>query len=463
MNENFIDKIFIINLNSSNEEIINKLSKIPFTSSVPYYILDAINGWEVVDDPSKCHYKFKIADWWEIDKSKVEDVKNPNNRFFTRPVTHGEAGCGLSHYNCIDIAYKEGCENILILEEDFVPLGKWPTAEMFQELPDDWSLLYLDRKQQWPDSKEKKVSSHVTEVGYTYNNHAYLVSRKGMKEVVSSPFLSNVIVSDEFFPAINGTSDREDAVKIFHNPEFKSYAFQGGFFNQTSNPSKNSLTEFNPKYLVKGEDSTAESYAILNDENWDDWCKKYIAPQILSKEYELIVDEPCSNVFTFPFFTKSFCEEIILLGEKKEWTTSRHEFYPTTDNLLEELGMEKIYNRIINEFVRPLAIWAWKLEGKSWDILRDESFIIKYTPEEQAHLGLHHDYSNITTLVNLNAGEFKGGGTYFPKYKTLVNPQEIGVMTLHPGNITHKHGARPVTEGTRYVVVSFIKNQDHVA
>ena len=84
--------------------------------------------------------------------------------------------------------------------------------------------------------------------------------------------------------------------------------------------------------------------------------------------------------------------------------------------------MEKIYNRLINEFVRPLAIWAWKLEGKSWDILRDESFIIKYTPEEQAHLGLHHDYSNITTLVNLNAGEFKGGGTYFPKYKTIITP-----------------------------------------
>ena len=33
-------------------------------------------------------------------------------------------------------------------------------------------------------------------------------------------------------------------------------------------------------------------------------------------------------------------------------------------------------------------------------------------------------------------------------------------MTLHPGNITHKHGARPTTKGTRYVVVRFIKNQD---
>lgn len=34
-------------------------------------------------------------------------------------------------------------------------------------------------------------------------------------------------------------------------------------------------------------------------------------------------------------------------------------------------------------------------------------------------------------------------------------------MTLHPGNITHKHGARAVTSGTRYVVVSFIKGGSH--
>ena len=64
-------------------------------------------------------------------------------------------------------------------------------------------------------------------------------------------------------------------------------------------------------------------------------------------------------------------------------------------------------------------------------------------------------------LINLNPGEFKGGGTWFPKYNYLANPTEIGMCTLHPGNITHKHGARPVTEGTRYVVVSFIKNADH--
>ena len=197
---------------------------------------------------------------------------------------------------------------------------------------------------------------------------------------------------------------------------------------------------------------------IQDDSNWEGWCEKYIHSMVRNGEYQLLVDEPATHIYNFPFFTKTFCDELIKLGEDQNWTNDRHEFYPTTDNLLEVLGMDKIYNKLINQFVRPLAVWAYGLDGKSWDTLTDESFIIRYKPDEQSHLGLHHDFSDITTLVNLNPGEFKGGGTYFPKYKVNVNPTELGIMTLHPGNITHKHGARPVTEGTRYVVVSFIRS-----
>ena len=201
---------------------------------------------------------------------------------------------------------------------------------------------------------------------------------------------------------------------------------------------------------------------IYDVSNFEAWSDKYIQPMVRNKEYELLVDEPGPNIYTFPFFTKVFCDELIKLGEQQQWKNDRHEFYPTTDNLLEVLGMDEIYNKVINTYVRPLAIWAYGLEGKHWDHLRDESFIIRYKSEEQSHLSLHHDFSNITTLVNLNPSEFKGGGTYFSKYKLNINPTEVGVMTLHPGNITHKHGARPVTEGTRYVVVSFIKGSSHL-
>jgi GR25 family glycosyltransferase involved in LPS biosynthesis len=460
-----LDFTYIINLNTPIGEVKNKMNKVKWPYNIPYYNLSAINGWEAVKDPTKSPFKFKLARWWK-------STEYGEKAFYNRDVTPGEAGCMLSHYQCIHNAYRDGFENILIFEEDFVPTGKFPSQAILDEVPSDCSLLYLDRNALWDYSRETKISKNVTKVGYTYNNHAYIVTRKGMKEVIDSAILDNVIVSDEFFPAINGTSDRKDAVEKFHNPNFKAYALNGGYFSQTSNPSINSLTEFSPEEVnssTKGQtgkvnlpNQSKTSLSILDYyDDIDKWEKKYINGLILNQQYDLIIDEPSFHVYTFPFFTKEFCSELIELSETIPWTTDRHKFYPTTDNLLADLGMGEIYNELINKHVQPLAKHVFQLEGKSWDTLRDESFIIRYKSDEQSHLSLHHDHSNITTLVNLNPGEFKGGGTFFNKTKVVVNPKEIGVMTLHPGNITHKHGARPVTEGTRYVVVSFITNTDH--
>ena len=458
-----IDFCYVINLNS--EDCIEKVKQIPFPCKTSYYIAEAVNGWEIVKTPSKSPFKYKVADWWKIDS----DVS-----FWNRDVTPGEIGCALSHYKIIKTAYAEGFTGILMLEEDFIPKGKFPTEEMLNNIPKDASIIYLDRNKVNSNAIEEVVNDDLTKASYSYNTHAYLVTRKGMKEIISSDFLNNIIPLDEFYSAANSDSERIDAVTKLSIDGFQAYAFKGGYFSQSSNRHTHSLTEFPPEVLNAKTGSTGDKtlfnktnsvkntiLPIQDASNFDLWSEKYIHPMVRSQEWELLTDEPGPNIYTFPFFTKAFCDELIELGEKYPWKTDRHEFYPTTDNLLEVLGMDKVYNQVINTYIRPLAMWAYSLEGKVWDHLRDESFIIKYPHDQQSHLSLHHDFSNITTLVNLNPGEFKGGGTYFAKYKLNVNPKEIGVMTLHPGNITHKHGARPVTEGTRYVVVSFIKGGSH--
>ena len=96
-----------------------------------------------------------------------------------------------------------------------------------------------------------------------------------------------------------------------------------------------------------------------------EWSRKYINPMLLQQKYDLIIDEPAPHVYLFPLFTKRFCKEMIALSEEFEWTTDRHEFYPTTDNLMETLFMKDIYNRVINDYVRPLAIDRFELEGTS--------------------------------------------------------------------------------------------------
>jgi len=189
------------------------------------------------------------------------------------------------------------------------------------------------------------------------------------------------------------------------------------------------------------------------------WIEKYIHPNSRTKDWELVVDESGDHqIYSWPLFTESFCNDMIQASEVGgEWSQSRHKFYPTTDKLLGWLDMNQTYCEILKEFVYPAAVHLYKLSGNSWRKLKFENFIAKYGEEgNQISLGLHHDTSLITALVNLSqcGKDFEGGGTYFQKQEVTIQPPK-GYVCVHPGNITHKHGARPTTSGKRYIIVSF--------
>jgi hypothetical protein len=182
--------------------------------------------------------------------------------------------------------------------------------------------------------------------------------------------------------------------------------------------------------------------------------ESYVSESTKTKEWGLIIDEVAPDIYSWPLLNKCFCDEIINTAEfNGNWQNDRHEFYPTNDMTLSSIGMDQAYNNILKEYVYEAAIEKWKLEGSSWKKLNFENFIIKYLPNQQSHLSLHHDSSKITSIVTLNEN-FEGGGTYFERQKFLLkNP--TGYVSIHPGNITHRHGARPITEGVRYVLVTF--------
>jgi hypothetical protein len=198
---------------------------------------------------------------------------------------------------------------------------------------------------------------------------------------------------------------------------------------------------------------------------WNDtaaWHRKFLVPGLIKKEWDLFVDEELDGAFVYPLFTKEFCKMIIEEAEHAQvWTFARHEFYPTTDFVLTEIGFDKIYYDLLWEFVMPMAIHKFGLEGKGWDQLTAENFLARYTPDTQGHLSIHHDHSHITALVNLSEKDedYTGGGTWFWRQKTLSRPPQ-GYVSVHPGNITHKHGARPVLSGKRYIIVSFMRNKE---
>jgi len=180
-------------------------------------------------------------------------------------------------------------------------------------------------------------------------------------------------------------------------------------------------------------------------------------PCILSKEYDIVLDKPMQGMFTFQYCDKKWCEDVIKLAEwNNQWGTNRHASYPSTDILLEDLNERvfKDYKAHVNKFIRPMLIEKYRLNPDNNVLWYYEIFLAKYTPEAQSYLGAHHDATDLTLVHTLN-DDFQGGGTYFIDQGMLLKGN-TGDMSVHPGKYTHYHAARPVTEGTRYIIVTFI-------
>lgn len=188
--------------------------------------------------------------------------------------------------------------------------------------------------------------------------------------------------------------------------------------------------------------------------DWDTWCKRFIHPQTLAKDWDAVVTEEGTDIYTWPMFTEEFCKFIIEEAEHRaKWTVSRHEHYPTTDFLLEELNLGGMYMRVLHEYGFRIAGWLWGLSGKSWyNNMTAEVFMAKYTPEAQGHLDSHIDNSDYSITLALN-NDFEDGGTFYHRQKTLVKAP-TGHQCLFPMP-THKHSGRWISSGTRYIIVSF--------
>jgi glycosyltransferase involved in cell wall biosynthesis/GR25 family glycosyltransferase involved in LPS biosynthesis len=370
-----------------------------------------------------------------------------DNNWWNREVTDGEVGCALSHVDTWVDAYARDMEITMILEEDFKQDIEVPWTQVNQLLEMGYDLIYLGRNALKADI-EQPIDGVLGWVNpdYTYNSHAYILSRRGVQILVEEyidQYKNEIFALDEFLSITFGMTHRQDILLEYEGKtRLKAAAPITNYFVQENSQG---ISNFN-----------ASQPEILQASNWEEWCDKYINPHMRKGQYRLMVDEIGPNVIEFPLFTEKFCNEIIELAEQHEWVTDRHLYYPTTDQTMESLGMQSIYQKVLEQFVYPIWIWFWELAGEDWNKLSSENFIAKYNTLNQGSLDLHHDDSVITLNVRLN-DDFKGGGTYLPKYKTTLQPRKIGNVMSHPGQITHIHGGRPVEEGTRYILVTFTK------
>ena len=212
----------------------------------------------------------------------------------------------------------------------------------------------------------------------------------------------------------------------------------------------------------------------------DNWMEEYIHPDLRCKDEHLILEEYKVNgvgtdIFLFPVFTPKFCKDLIEYANKMPegseengqtihgWGTGRHNHYPTYDIGIDVLGLGEIYKHILYDFLYPIAYFAYRESFSNPDDYLSENFLVKYKYNtHHINLPAHFDTSAISFNISLN-DNYTGGGCWFTKQEILVKPP-MGYGIVHPGGISHRHGARSILKGKRYQLVSFIKSRvfDHL-
>ena len=439
-----IEKIYVISLDANKVEaqqrIVEKIDSLKMPYTVKWEIVPAFDGRS--GDLLPGH---STLNNWNLGD-------NTWNDWWKRDVTPGEAGCATSHVLIWQKILDDNVNCALILEDDFKLARKLP-ERIIPEI--DYDIAFLGRHALFPGDETLADHNWVNALS-SYNTHAYVIKNNTAKILLNEyDYARNIIPPDEFLTATFTEHRREDIAQLFP-PKLKAIAPTVNYIEQ-DRPHEHSNTEPIGANINLMKKETKPYFEILDDSNWEDWKLKYVNQTLAKGEYDLMIDDIGNNIYEFPLFTEKFCKEAIALAETLDkWTQDRHEFYPTNDVLLPEIGLDHIYSRVLREVVYPICIHLWQLEGVGWDTMYSENFMARYTTDRQSHLSLHHDFSHVTMVVKLN-DEFDGGGTWFPKYKTLSNPVKVGTATLHPGMITHLHGARPITAGKRYINVSFMR------
>ncbi len=211
-------------------------------------------------------------------------------------------------------------------------------------------------------------------------------------------------------------------------------------------------------------------FALADDA--DAWVAAALHPDMAyaSKhgEWNFVLDEPVPDVFVFPFLQAEFCAKLVEEAEHFDHFLgfgegpNSNDRYPTTDVRLASMphpatGEDSVnagYLKMLEDYIAPLVwhVWKYKIEFYQW------AFVARYQPSEQPFLGFHHDVATMALVVTLNeeGREFDGGGTFFERNRFHHRNVPVGYASLHPSRLTHRHGAKAVTRGTRYVLNTFI-------
>jgi len=164
-----------------------------------------------------------------------DKVNNNTSKLCSIFCTPSMIGIWLSHYNLWQHIVKHKENNVLILEDDVVPIKDFTNKlkSYWKEIPKDWDMIYLGchgscdkdslingvlsttfNRYNKNVYKNKKLSKHIIKPSFPVGFYAYMLSYKGAKKLINHPY----------FKKAKYHIDWSVAMQMMDNNNFKAYA-----------------------------------------------------------------------------------------------------------------------------------------------------------------------------------------------------------------------------------------------
>uniref|UniRef100_A0A8C3G967 procollagen galactosyltransferase n=1 Tax=Cyclopterus lumpus TaxID=8103 RepID=A0A8C3G967_CYCLU len=210
------DEVFMINLQrrtDRRERMMSALDKQGITCKV----IAAVDG--------------KATNISEIHTMGIHMLPGYNDPYHGRPLTKGELGCFLSHYNIWKEIVERRLETSLVIEDDlrFEIFFKRRLKNLMMEVEDeglDWDLIYIGRKRMQVDHPEKAVPNihNLVEADYSYWTLGYMMSLQGAEKLLKAEPLKRILPVDEFLPIMFNKHPVSDYMEQFKTRDLKAFS-----------------------------------------------------------------------------------------------------------------------------------------------------------------------------------------------------------------------------------------------
>ncbi|MCJ8746058.1 hypothetical protein PDJAM_G00137530 [Pangasius djambal] len=210
------DEVFMINLQRRSDRRDRMLRALR-VQGIDCKIVAAVDG--------------KAMNVSEIHSMGIHMLPGYSDPYHGRPLTKGELGCFLSHYNIWKEIAERGLKTSLVIEDDlrFEIFFKRRLKNLMSEVEReglDWDLIYIGRKRMQVDHPEKAVPNihNLVEADYSYWTLGYMMSLQGAKKLLRAEPLSKMLPVDEFLPVMFNKHPVTDYMEQFETRDLKAFS-----------------------------------------------------------------------------------------------------------------------------------------------------------------------------------------------------------------------------------------------